>query len=286
MPMWAARLGRGSEPGPAGSAGRRRRHRPGSAPPRVRPAMSTWLSRELVSDIEQDAAADTDAAVPFRAPSRTVHPDAIDTGARNELCDRSWHQQSSLRREGQRRELLLAVEEGDTAAVKLLLNAGVPQHELRDGTLDSTLLHTAAMYGEVAVAQLLLRHGAVVNAVDAHLCTPLHWAAQWNSGQNEAMIELLLSAGAAPELKDTVGETAIDKARRTATTSGEAGGAVDMLEAARASLQKSTVDSLFEAIDTDGSGSIDREELAAFLRECCLSIASTSDRLRLFSAYC
>jgi hypothetical protein len=94
--------------------------------------------------------------------------------------------------------------------VETLLRMGVPQSTIRDGVMNSTLLHTAALYGHVAVARLLLRNGADLDAVDTQLATPLMWAASWGHAE---LVGLLLDAGASPELRDSSGECAAEKAR-------------------------------------------------------------------------
>ncbi|MHB1001974.1 MAG: ankyrin repeat domain-containing protein [Armatimonadota bacterium] len=65
--------------------------------------------------------------------------------------------------------------------------------------IEYTPLHFAAYNQYLQVAELLIAHGANVNARDSEGRTPLHEAAKTNSIH---MIELLLSSGADPNLQD------------------------------------------------------------------------------------
>jgi len=89
-------------------------------------------------------------------------------------------------------ELHLAAMRGDAAAVEKLLKAGAdvnsPQQEFR-----GTPLQYAAAKGHVEVVRALIKHDAKIDAVDANGRTPLIWAAM--QGQTEAA-RLLLDATA------------------------------------------------------------------------------------------
>jgi ankyrin repeat protein len=73
------------------------------------------------------------------------------------------------------------------------------QRGLKVTAVDSTgqtLLTIAASKGHKAAAEWLLRHGVAVDAADADGCTALHAACVTDSGDDAAMIELLLANGA------------------------------------------------------------------------------------------
>ncbi|GFR09632.1 ankyrin repeat domain protein [Trichonephila clavata] len=72
-----------------------------------------------------------------------------------------------------------------------------------------TLLHEAAFYGHVGVAELLIEHGATVDAKDRHNFTPLMYA---SAQGNSVMVELLLQKKADLYLQNNNGETALHSA--------------------------------------------------------------------------
>lgn len=74
-----------------------------------------------------------------------------------------------------------------------------------------TPLHYAATGGHVEVMQLLLDHNAYLDAESPNGSTPLMMAAMY--GTDDA-VKMLLSAGADTTLKNSVGVTALDFARR------------------------------------------------------------------------
>lgn len=78
-----------------------------------------------------------------------------------------------------------------------------------------TPLHYAASADtehSVEIAALLLEHHAYIDAESPNKSTPLMLAAQYGS---EAMVNLLLSAGADVQLRNQLGLTAVDFARRS-----------------------------------------------------------------------
>ena len=93
---------------------------------------------------------------------------------------------------------------GDVATVRecLKTTTGVvvsdPQHH-RDGYQS---VHITARYGQTEIMKLLLDHSFYVNAVDHHGFTPLHYATLFN---HRAMVQLLVSHGASPDLQSTTG---------------------------------------------------------------------------------
>ena len=69
----------------------------------------------------------------------------------------------------------------------------------------NTALHLAAEKGLVAMAELLVAHGAALDARNAPSgWTPLHFAAY--EGHTE-LVRLLVEAGAAPDAEDAHGDT-------------------------------------------------------------------------------
>jgi hypothetical protein len=102
---------------------------------------------------------------------------------------------------------LTAVERGNERAVRLFLNAGVRADE--KDALGVTPLIKAAMFNRTAVAGLLVKAKADVNAANAQGYTPLHWAAA--KGYLD-IVELLLGNGAGVDPRTTLGLTPLMQA--------------------------------------------------------------------------
>jgi Ankyrin repeats (3 copies) len=138
--------------------------------------------------------------------------------------------------------LMRAAKNGDTAAIQLLIDgkANVSQAQ-KDGT---TALMFAAGLGRgvsafakdngteadlLAAAQLLVKHGADVNAKSAAGLTPVHYAAQAadaNFAQpTDALLEFFISQGAVLTVADNQGRTPMDMAMGKGLR-GRAGGPV------------------------------------------------------------
>ena len=96
------------------------------------------------------------------------------------------------------------------------INAAAPRREeinkqFPDG---STLLQLATMFGRLDVIRWLLDHGADVNASNADGITSLHVAViamTRKSSQKVAIMQLLLSRGAAVDAPDKDGRTPYNK---------------------------------------------------------------------------
>lgn len=69
-----------------------------------------------------------------------------------------------------------------------------------------TLLHLAAALNDIKLADVLLKHGARVDAVSRATATPLLRAAEYD---HLDMLRLLLSHGAAPDTRNDIGRTAL-----------------------------------------------------------------------------
>ncbi len=108
--------------------------------------------------------------------------------------------------DGHAREIVAAVESGDSATIRRLLRA-CPNLVLYKGETGKSLLHMTQQPG---IAETLIVNGAPVNAQDKDGLTPLHHAAV--SG-NEAMVQQMIVAGADVTLTTLKGATAGDLAR-------------------------------------------------------------------------
>jgi ankyrin repeat protein len=104
----------------------------------------------------------------------------------------------------------LAAYFGHADVVEFLLAAGAdPNEHTRNETL-ATPLHSAVARGDMKSVQLLLEHGADVNATQQNGFTPLHSAAL--NGDRE-IINLLLARGADQSAKSEDGKAAKDMAK-------------------------------------------------------------------------
>jgi len=106
--------------------------------------------------------------------------------------------------------LMLACSKGQLDLVRELLSLGA-----RINQPGWTPLHYAASADSphsLAIAQLLLDEHAYIDAESPNGSTPLMLAAQYGS---QAMVELLLNAGADVQLRNQLGLTAVDFARRS-----------------------------------------------------------------------
>lgn len=103
-----------------------------------------------------------------------------------------------------------------------------------------TALHTAAAYGELDSAKLLLAHGANVNNQNTEFSTPLHHAAAQDRAD---MVKLLLDEGADIEARDHWGLTPIALAAMYSAAS-----TIHVLHSSGASLPQSDVQVLCKRI--------------------------------------
>ncbi len=100
--------------------------------------------------------------------------------------------------------LRTAVLKNDITTTKFLLDAKTNPNQ-EDDTTGCTLLHFAARYGFLEIANLLLYYGADVDKANKIGFTALHYAAD---NKHEILIQLLLNYGASKFIKDKQGKTA------------------------------------------------------------------------------
>jgi ankyrin repeat protein len=102
-----------------------------------------------------------------------------------------------------------AVEQGDQALVRLLIERGVDVNA--KGVDGTTALHHAVHADHLPIADMLLRAGADAAARDRYGVTPLYLACL---NGNADMIQRLLDAGVDPNIVDATGETPLMTAAR------------------------------------------------------------------------
>ncbi|MHB0935709.1 MAG: ankyrin repeat domain-containing protein [Armatimonadota bacterium] len=113
-------------------------------------------------------------------------------------------------------EIHEAAQAGDLSRVRALLAVEPALAKRCDPKHPQTPLHLAAAQGNAPLAELLLLHGAEINAVDLTTGrTPLHLAAHHGHRQ---MIRLLLSRGANRSIADRSGLTPLQVAQHAQKT--------------------------------------------------------------------
>ncbi|XP_069058529.1 ankyrin repeat domain-containing protein 49 [Pleurodeles waltl] len=105
-----------------------------------------------------------------------------------------------------------AAYNGHLEVARELIAHGADVHAV---TVDGwTPLHSACKWNNTKVASFLLQHGADVNTQTKGLLTPLHLAAG-NRDSKDTLELLLMNRYIKPNLKNNLGETAYEIARRT-----------------------------------------------------------------------
>lgn len=102
--------------------------------------------------------------------------------------------------------LMLAALKGELALCQLLIRKGADVN--KPGWAP---LHYAATNGHIDIMNLLLEESAYIDAASPNGTTPLMMASQYG---NESSVKLLLEAGADPLLKNAQGLSALDFAHR------------------------------------------------------------------------
>lgn len=123
-------------------------------------------------------------------------------------------------RRSQQGTWVAAAQDGDVATVARLIEQGTEVNQ-RSTYVGWTALHAAASEGRLAVAKLLLEHGATVDILDERGYTPLHTTARSSVGhgasektapQRAEVAALLLEHGAAVNARTPHGDTALSNA--------------------------------------------------------------------------
>ncbi|XP_070546803.1 death-associated protein kinase 1-like [Ptychodera flava] len=113
-------------------------------------------------------------------------------------------------------DLIDAAMDDDVHRIKSLIDGGYDVNKKGIYSIvgyESTALHVASAEGHLDVAQVLIKHGALVNAMDKHGLTPLHHAVYEG---HVPVIRLLLESQAATDIEATDGKTALTIAGRSA----------------------------------------------------------------------
>jgi len=143
---------------------------------KVEPTPGGTVTMTVRSEVPAGEAAGEDAQ-PITA---AISPDA----ARERLAELGYSEVNESM-------LVMSAVKGETEAVRMFLAAGLPVDARYD---DRTPLLSAAMYGRVETALLLIEAGADVNARDTNDSTPLLWAAQ--KCEAHELVRALVEAGA------------------------------------------------------------------------------------------
>jgi ankyrin repeat protein len=109
--------------------------------------------------------------------------------------------------------IVKAVREGDEEKVRQALLKGENPNQI--DTSGQPLLMVAAAAGQIAVAETLLKGGAIVDVTDREGHTPLFLAAQRGDGE---LVDMLLKRNAKPNLQTRQGVTALMVASRAGYT--------------------------------------------------------------------
>lgn len=97
--------------------------------------------------------------------------------------------------------LYYALEFNDAALLKIFLREGINVNMTFEGTnqLGKSALHLCCEKGSYQCAELLLKHGAFMNALDKWHQTPLMYAV---CTERDDMVQLLISSGCDLNVRD------------------------------------------------------------------------------------
>ena len=149
---------------------------------------------------------DPDARDEHGQPGLTVALQSRSTHAFMALLEHGAVQVNALNEAGES-PLMMAALKGDLADARRLLDRGA-----RVNQPGWNALHYAATGPDVRLVELMLTHGAELEAGSPNGSTALMMAAQYGS---EASVELLLRHGADPARRNQLGLTAVDFASRS-----------------------------------------------------------------------
>jgi ankyrin repeat protein len=107
------------------------------------------------------------------------------------------------------KKFIEALEKGDLDTVDVMLSAGEARVTLPVTSSGDQPIHLAAGKGNPDLIELLVRHGADINALEVDKETPLMVAARWGM---ENSVRKLVELGALLDLRDKGGYTAIFRA--------------------------------------------------------------------------
>ena len=113
-------------------------------------------------------------------------------------------------------DLLEAVSKGKISDIDTMYEHGNDIFALsEDDTSKNTLLHIAVQTINIKATEFLIKKGINVNTKNANNETPLHHAvAIKNENKAVEIIDMMLIKGADPHIKDKLGDTPIEKAKR------------------------------------------------------------------------
>lgn len=117
---------------------------------------------------------------------------------------------------GEYADLLEAVTKGKNSDIQTMYEHGNDIFALdKTDSSDNTLLHVAVRNGNLETVELLIRLGINGNALNKNHETPLHHAVSLKEEEKALqIIEFMLMKGSNPTLKDKLGDTPIEKAKR------------------------------------------------------------------------
>jgi ankyrin repeat protein len=115
---------------------------------------------------------------------------------------------------------LQAVDAGSLSAVRQFIEVGTSVNTTDTMAPDwATSLHICACYGHIEIARLLIQNGVDLSPVNESGWTPLHYAAVGGDPSSEAMVRLLLDAGADVSGSSQCSDTVLSVATADGTVS-------------------------------------------------------------------